>query len=162
MIRHRIFLNGAVVADLSDHEPIRLGRFSAPRGWIGQGGRLPEDYTAESYERKPPPPPQVEPSPPDPSRVVLDRSTFFTAVDSLAGLTPADLLPDEWLVQQIEASAVLPVADKRRALILVLTAQRFHRDHPFMDALSGAIMGRTPAELDAAFLDAAGGMETMM
>ena len=152
---YRITFDGETVLDLRDREPFRLGDTHYPANHLQRGGIVP-GYEVEHYEPAPPPP-----YVPDPASIALTPAQFFSAVDTMAGLIPADPAngiegdppADVWMQQQIEASTVLPPQDKRAALNLVRKATVFERSHPFMDVLGGAILGKTPAELDAAFLD---------
>lgn len=151
---YRITKDGEAVLDLRDREPFRLSDTHYPANFLQRGGTV-DGYTVEHYDPEPP-----APYMPDPTDIALTPAQFFSAVDEMAGLQPADpdngILGDPpadlWMQEKIVASDVLTPQQKREAERLVRKAQAFERSHPFMNALGGAILGKTPEELDAAFL----------
>ena len=144
---YRITKDGETVLDLRDREHFRLDDTHYPANHLARGGTV-EGHEVEHYTPEPP-----APYVPDPAQISLYPAQFFLAVDSMAGLSPTDPPPDQWVAQQIEASGVLTPQQKRQALIYVRKASMFERSHEFMDVLGAAILGQTPEQLDAAFLN---------
>lgn len=58
-MKYRVIRNtdNSIVADVTALEPLRIGNFTAPPGWVARQGAVIEGHTIEPYEPAPPPPP---------------------------------------------------------------------------------------------------------
>lgn len=73
-MRYRIKNGSTVVANVSETDPVRIGSFSAPPGWIvGAPLAAIPGHTIEPYEPAPPPPPTPPTAWRVPWLVFLDR-----------------------------------------------------------------------------------------
>lgn len=88
--------------------------------------------------------------------IVLTRAAFFQALEAALDLSTADLLPEDHLIAAINAASALSAAQKRQAIMLTRYAREFHRNDPdapgLMDAVAGAALGLTSADVDQMFL----------